>query len=262
MLRSLRIAEKAMQFEQVRIDALANNLANVDAVGFRQVLTRVAESNTAAVGSPGPDGLPSTAQRGPRTVAPDRGWLANRNIEMYHATDVRGGPIRNTGRQTDLAILGEGFFVVQSGDEELYTRAGAFRLDETRRLVTPDGNPVQGTGGPIVAEGSSFAVAADGTVTVDGAVAGRVKLVTFDDPTRLMHRAGSLLAAPDDVQAQPLPAERVELAQGHVEGSNVNAIDTLVDMIAAQRAFEIEAKILSANDEMLEKSVNKLSRIT
>ncbi len=262
MLRSLRTAEKAMQFEQVRIDALANNLANVDATGFRQILTRVAQQNATGVDNSGPDGLPLGPDRQPVQIDAKDSWVPDLGVEMYHATDVRNGPLRSTGRDGDLAILGEGFFVVQAGEEELYTRAGGLQLNETRQLVTPDGNPVLGAGGPITIEGDKFTVDVNGTVVVDGSTAGRLKLVNFSDPTLLEHRGNSLLAAPEEISAEPIPPEQVSISQGQLEGSNVNAIDTLVDMIAAQRSFEIESKIMSANDEMLGKSVNQLARVT
>ena len=84
---------------------------------------------------------------------------------------------------------------------------------------------------------------------------------TKEDPTRLTHLGASLLVPPPDMEAKALDRAEASLAQGHLEGSNVNPIDTLVAMIAAQRAFEVQSKVLQAEDEMLEKSVNNLPRI-
>ena len=99
-------------------------------------------------------------------------------------------------------------------------------------------------------------------MTSDGAVAGRIRLVDFADPTRLEHLGANLLAAPADMPAEAVPAAAIAVAQGHLEGSNVNPIDTLVAMIEAQRAFEVHAKIMSTEDEMLNKAVNNLPRTT
>lgn len=85
-------------------------------------------------------------------------------------------------------------------------------------------------------------------------------MVQFTDPSRLQHAGGSLLKAPPDLPAEQVPAEQVQIVQGQLERSNVNPIDTLVAMIAAQRAFEVEAKILTAGDRTLEHSVNQLGR--
>ena len=117
-----------------------------------------------------------------------------------------------------------------------------------------------GARGPIVLDGTNFAVENDGTVTVDGENLGRLRLVEFENPDRLVHKGGSLLTAPEEAGVRDVPAERIVVAQGHLEGSNVSAVDTLVAMIAAQRAFEVQSKVLSTEDTMLDKSVNTLSR--
>ncbi|MFH2052320.1 MAG: flagellar hook-basal body protein [bacterium] len=252
MIRSLRTAEKAMQMEQVRIDALANNLANVDSTGFRQILTRVKEENEAA----GPGGDLQALKMGREA------WAAQPRLDMGHALDVRPGAIEETGRPTDVAIMGRGFFVIGTEEGERYTRNGSFILNEQRQLTTPEGKLVQGEGGPLTLDGNAFSIEADGTVMVDGNQAGKLRLVDFAEPTRLEHMGANLLTAPEDMQAQPVPAGEATVAQGHIEGSNVNAIDTLVAMIAAQRAFEVQSKVMSTEDEMLNKSVNNLPRIS
>jgi flagellar basal-body rod protein FlgG len=241
-----------MLLEQNRIDALANNLANVDTAGFKQILTRVAES-------PGAGPVPENgepAASGPSTVAP------HPRLQMYHALDSRPGPVKATGRDTDVAIMGPGFFEVQLGEGTAYTRHGSFLLDAEQRLTTPDGLPVLGVRGPIKLAGSEFAIANDGAVMVDGKAVDRLKLVAFDDPSRLEHLGASLVRPPGDMTGRILEPAEVVVAQGHLEGSNVNPIDTLIAMIAAQRAFEVQSKVVSTEDEMLEKSVNTLPRLS
>jgi len=267
VIRSLNTASRAMQLEQVRIDALANNLANASATGFRQVITRLAEP-TAAPGAgranpaaePAPGGATAPARTAAQAAEPR--WRPATRADLTHALDARPGPIKPSGRDTDVAIMGRGFFEVQTPDGPRYTRNGSFGLDAERRLTTPDGKPVAGDGGPLRLEGGEFTIAADGTVTVDGQAVGRLKLVDFADPTRLEHVGDALLKAPADLAPQPVPVDQTVLAQGHVEGSNVNPVDTLVAMIEAQRAFEIQSKVLQAEDELLGKSVNNLPRTT
>ena len=267
MIRSLRTAEKAMQMEQVRIDALANNLANIDSTGFRGILTRVGE-----VGAPSSkpnllDGLvqPQLEQTKPKAlpkpVQGEDNWKPVNPLELYYATDNRAGPITATGRGTDVAILGRGFFAIETEAGERYTRGGSFTINNQKELTTPEGLKVLGTGGPIIISGDNFTMENDGRVMVNGAQVAQFKIIDFADPTKLEHQAGNMLKPGEDMEALPVPTEEIVLAQGHLEHSNVDPIDTLVAMIEAQRAFEIHSKILNSEDEMLSKSVNNLSRV-
>ncbi len=262
MIRSMNTAERAMQLQQTRIDSLANNLANVNTTGFRQILTRVSELGAGSVNNPGPDGMINTdLKKAPRVAGSEDNWVQTNPLVMSHATDVRKGPVSATGRETDVAILSDGFFTVETEAGERYTRAGSFTIDAQKRLVTPEGYPVLGDGGPIKLEGEEFSFDNSGLIMVDGAPAGRFKIVDFEDPTQLEHLGNTLLKAPEGLDPQPVPVEEMVIAQGHIEGSNVNPIDTLVAMISAQRAFEVQQKTLTTEDEMLSKTVNKLPQV-
>lgn len=250
VIRSLGSAEKAMMMEQNRIDALANNLANVDTAGFKQILTRVAEAGP-------PVGLQPEGEAGSQFPQP----LRMPTLQMYHALDNRPGTIQATGRETDVAIMGDGFFEVSTPAGPAYTRHGSFMLNEDHGLTTPDGHPVMGESGPIKMDGGEFTIANDGTIMVDGVLADHLKLVTFDDPSRLEHLGSSLVTPPEGMPPRKLDTAEVVVAQGHLEGSNVNPIDTLIAMIAAQRAFEVQSTVMTTEDEMLEKSVNNLPRV-
>lgn len=248
--------------EQVRIDALANNLANVNTAGFKQILTRVGEpGGTKPVDPNSPDGeIQAQTARRP-TGNTGSNWQSVTRMDLYHAVDIRPGPINATGRDTDVAIMGRGFYEIAGPEGSLYTRDGSFSLNSQRQLTTPGGLLVQGQGGAITLDGDNFSIGNDGTVSVDGKIVSQLKLVGFDDPTQLEHTGDSLLRAPDSIEATPLPAAEIVVAQGHLEGSNVNPIDTLVAMISAQRAFEVQSSVLKSEDEMLSKSVNNLPRV-
>lgn len=255
MLRSLQMAKKAMQIQQSRVDVLANNLANAATTGFRQVLTQVQDPGATGANNPGADGMALPQGLVTTNSAVDR-------LVVGNATDARRGAIMSTGNGTDVALKSRGYFVVQDPEgNELYTRAGNFHLDQSGRLVTPGGDQVQSTGGPIEVGRGTLEILDDGTVTVDGAARGRLRVVDFATPARLVHRGDSLLAAPEDMAAEDVPATEVAALQGHLEGSNVDPVRTLVDMIAAQRAFEVQSKVLQASDENLQKSVNNLSAV-
>jgi len=278
-----------MNLRLTQIDTLANNLANVDATGFKQVLTRVRErgvngpgvqplaeanpagvvnpaglSAAAALAAPAADGggaatgAVATAARGAGAAA----WARSADLEMTATVDNSPGPLRDTGRMTDFAIDGPGYFVIQTPQGDQYTRNGHFNVDAAGRLVTPDGSPVLGSGGPVEIDGNApFAVDRDGSVLVNGSVAGRLQIVDFPDPSRLQHRGDARLSAPSGVTAQPLGPEQVQVVQGQLEGSNVDPVLTLVAMITAQRAFEIESRLMQATDENLDKAVNQLPSV-
>lgn len=246
MIRSLGRAENAMQLEQARIDALANNLANVNSVGFKQVLMRTIQPQAPA----GENG---------RIRVPGSGALNTPTVSQV--VDQRPGSMQSTGRDTDVAIMGRGFFVIQTPDGDRYTRAGSFTVDDQKQLVVPGGGLVMGDSGPIELGNETFAVAADGTITVDGQARGRLKIVDFPDGSNMQHLGANLMNAGVGMEPEDVPTEEITVAQGHVEGSNVSAVETLVAMIQAQRAFEVQSKVLSTEDQMLDKSVNTISRV-
>ena len=250
MLKGLRTAETAMNIQMNRTNVLANNLANVNTTGFKRMLTQVTERSAA----PNDQGL-----GGGQAARAVHGNVRDLILDMRAPIDMTQGGLRETGNSTDVALQGEGLFKVRRNGEEYYTRSGAFTLNDTRELVTMEGDQVLGTGGPITLPQGELLIRNDGTIIVNGAEAGRLSVVKFDDPSRLRHVGTTLFGAPDDMPAQPLGADVVSLAQGVLEQSNVNPIDTMVSMIAAQRAFEMESKVMQTADRTLDQAVNKLS---
>jgi len=246
VLKGLRAAETAMNIQLAKTNVMANNLANVDTDGFKQVLTQVTEQDLSEA-APAP------------TLNTSRGFI-DQILDMRSPVDMTQGPLRETGRPLDVALHGEGLFKVSRDGREYYTRNGSFSLDEDRRLVTSDGAAVHGAGGPIELPEGEAVVRRDGMILVDGAEVDRLTVVDFADNGLLRHVGGAAFDAPSDMPAQPLEADAVEVVQGALEGSNANPIDTMVGMIAAQRAFELESKVLQATDRSLDKAVNELSR--
>lgn len=245
MIRSLGRAENAMQLEQARIDVLANNLANANSVGFKQVLMRTIQPQA------------PVAENG-RIRVPAGG---NLNAPMLRqAVDTRPGPMQSTGRDTDIAIMSRGFFVVKTPDGDRYTRAGSFAVDDQKRLIVPGGGLVLGDSGPIDLGEGNFALSSDGSITVDGQAAGRLRIVDFPDATALQRQGANLFSA-ENMEPVTVPPAEIAVAQGHVEGSNVSPVETLIAMIQAQRAFEVQSKVLTTEDQMLDKSVNTMSRV-
>lgn len=261
MIRSLNTAEQAMTLSQLRIEALANNLANVNSTGFKQILMRVAESGAQENAAAGKEPAAQESSSAQKATSGSDLWSPLQGLEMFHALDTRGGPVRATGRDTDLALMDRGFFVIQTEAGERFTRNGSFLVDAAGQLTTADGKLVLGDGGAIKLDGESFNIQTDGQVIVDGNPMGRLKVVDFEDPSRLENLGGTLLKNPEDMSPQEVPPAEIVMAQGHLEGSNVNPIDTLVAMITAQRAFEMQSQVMTTENEMLGKAVNNLPHI-
>ena len=249
MLKGLRTAETAMNIQMNRTNVLANNLANVNTTGFKKMLTQVTERAAPVDQNLG----------GGPTARPVPGNIRDLILDVRAPIDMTQGGLRETGGSTDVALQGEGLFKVRRDGGEYYTRSGAFTVNETRELVTMAGDQVLGAGGPITLPQGEILIRSDGSILVNGAEAGKLAVVTVDDPSRLRHVGTTLFATPDDMPARPLAAESVNIAQGVLEQSNVNPIDTMVGMIAAQRAFEMEAKVMQAADRTLDQAVNRLS---
>ncbi len=255
MLKGLRSAETAMNIQLTKVNVLANNLANVNTTGFKRVLSEVVERTP-------PDTQPGAS---PGTTPPVPTGLAGRTVrdlilDVRAPIDMTQGPLRQTGEPTHVALRGEGFFKIQRDGREYYTRDGNFTIDARRRLVTQAGDPVLGTGGPIELPDGEIRIDTDGTITVDGAQVGRLAVVTFDDPGLLRHMGGSLMSRPEKMAARPVPEQEVQVEQGMLEESNADPVETMVAMIAAQRAFQLESKVLQNADRILGKAVNDLSR--
>jgi flagellar basal-body rod protein FlgF len=212
-----------------RQDTLAQNLANVNTNGYRADTTAFRAVPIRGAGE------------GTRVFA----------IETMPGVDLSSGPLQNTERELDVALTDGGLLAVQARDGgEAYTRAGALEVDANGMLQTRTGLLVMGDGGPIsVPPDSRLAIARDGTISASpttGAqnvttVVGRLKLVRADE-TQMMKGGDGLLRMRS---GDPLPLdETVGVATGSLEGSNVNAVEAMIGMIAVARQFEMQMKIL------------------
>lgn len=258
MLKSLRTAESGMNIQLTRTNVLANNLANVDATGFKQMLVQVAERQVSADGGKSLPAIESGEAGLPPTPAFDP--VRDVVLDCRAPIDMTQGRLRPTGHSTDVALDGDGLFKVSRDGREYYTRNGSFTLDANRRLTTSTGDPVLGAGGAIEIPEGELLIDPDGVLSVDGAEVGRLAVVAFDDPGVLSHLGEGLMSASAEAKPRKLAAGDYAVRQGMLEGSNVNPIDTLVAMISAQRAFEIESKTIQAADNTLDKSINELGR--
>ncbi|MBB3182875.1 flagellar basal-body rod protein FlgG [Halomonas fontilapidosi] len=254
MIKSLWTAKTGLESQQVKLDVISNNLANVSTNGFKQSRAVFEDLLYQNMRQPGAqnniqDRLPSGMQvgTGVRPVATER-------------LHTQGG-LENTGNSRDMAINGNGFFQVLMPDgSTAYTRDGSFQLNENGQMVTANGYPLE----PAIilpANALSVSIGEDGVVTVtepgssqDNQV-GQITLSTFVNPTGLESMGGNLYAETTSSgprnESMPGMNGAGRLFQGYVETSNVNVVEEMVSMIQTQRAYEINSKAVQTSDEML-----------
>jgi len=250
---SLYSAATGMEAQQLNLNTIANNLANVNTPGFKrskiefQDLLYQKPTRAAGTDSGGGNIVPSGAEvgNGTRVAATSKVFTQ--------------GQLTNTGEKLDLAIQGDGFFEVQRPDGTIaYTRDGSFKLNAQGQVVTTDGLPVL-SGFQSIPAGSEVSVAENGQVTVtssSGSTSFRLTLTRFANPTGLRSLGGNLYeetaASGTPEVGQPSENSYGSIMQGYIEGSNVNIVEEMVALIIAQRAYEINSKSIQTSDEMLQ----------
>jgi flagellar basal-body rod protein FlgG len=228
-----------------RMDVISNNLANVNTPGYKK--DRMSFEGLLA-GDENPPAVPQN-----KTADP---ILQKENIFIDYAS----GPTSQSGNPLDLALDGDGFFAVTTPEGTAYTRQGNFRTSADGTLVTVDGYPVQGTGGASISiKGSRVEIDAKGVVAVDGTQVGSISLVDFEKPYALT-KVGNALFVPADPQT-PSQAGKGQILQGYLEGSNVESISEMVQLIETNRYFEACSKVIKGFDDMAIKAVNDLGRV-
>jgi len=228
-----------------RLDVISNNLANVNTVGFKKDKMTF-------------EGLLASATNPPKVPQSTTADPILQKENIY--VDYASGPVNQSGNPLDLAIDGDGFFAVTTPEGAAYTRQGNFRLAADGTLVTTDGYPVMGQqGGAIRFQGSRVEIGVDGEILVDGTSTGKISLVDFQKPYSLT-KIGSTLFLPTDPQAVPQPGKS-QIRQGHIEGSNVESISEMVQMIETNRYFEACSKVIKGFDDITAKAANELGKI-
>jgi flagellar basal body rod protein FlgG len=175
-------------------------------------------------------------------------------------TDLQQGSFRETGRPLDLSLSGPGFLVVGTGAGERLTRGGSLRLDPQGRLTDAHGDPLLGRDGPIVVQGGVVEVQGDGTVRVDGAEAGRLRVESVDDPGLLRKEGRGRFIPGGPTRPLPDPGS-TRIRQGAVEEANVDAVLAMVDLVAIQRAYAANMDALKAMDGVLGTITNEVGKV-
>jgi flagellar basal-body rod protein FlgG len=258
MFRSLYIAASGMSAQETKLDTIANNLANSSTHGFKRQQAEFEDLMYQSLKTParsqdggmGPTGV--QIGLGTRVVATARSFSQ--------------GSIEQTGNQLDIAIEGNGMLTVTQPDGNIaYTRAGNLKLDADGRLVTSAGLPVEPSI-TVPADITEITIGQDGSVSAvrpgdpEPTALGQLQIATFANPGGLTAAGHNLyLASAASGEASigaPGSEGKGSILQGALEGSNVEVVTEMVDMIRAQRAYEINSKVISAADEMLRNATN------
>jgi len=229
---------ESMIAQERRLDQTANNLANADTVGYKKDKVTFWE-------------MLFTASSGHERVG--------KAVKL--STDHSQGTAEQTGNPLDLYITGDGYFRVQTANGVRYTRAGNFTLNRDGQMVTPDGDPVLGQGGPVILTGNDIQIRRDGVIFMDGQEVNRLGLARFDNPADL-EKEGRNLFRPTADTVQERPADQATIQQGFRESSNVNTVVEMTEMIDLQRAFETQQKMIVTMDEIDGQAVRKVGSLT
>lgn len=260
MMTALYSAATGMNAQQTNMDVISNNLANVDTNGFKKsradfqdlmYQTKIAPGSSTGENNNNPTGL--QIGTGVKTVGTKKLFSQ--------------GNFKDTSNPLDVAIEGDGFFQIIKPDGTMaYTRNGSFNLDEQGRMVTAEGFYLE-PAIAVPAEAQNLSIAKDGRVTGDinnqTQTFGRITLANFVNPNGLMNIGNNLyqtsVASGQAIVNNPGTASTGTLLQSYLETSNVKIVNEMVDMIAAQRAYEINTKTINTADNMLQ-AANNLKR--
>jgi flagellar basal-body rod protein FlgG len=259
MLRALYSSAAGMQSQQTNLDVIANNLANVSTTGFKKNKAEFQDLLYSTARAAGADA-------GGGNTVPTGVQIGHGSRLVSTSKVFTGGELTQTGERLDVAIQGDGFFEVQLPDgSRAYTRDGAFKTAADGRVTTSDGLVLQGGWQPIPAGTTNISIASTGEVTTTGANGSqsfRIQLVRFTNPSGLDSMGRNLyretLASGTAEAGNPGESGFGDLQQGFLEMSNVKVVEEMVNLIVAQRAYEVNSKAVQAADEMMQLSNNLL----
>ncbi|HEQ72214.1 MAG TPA: flagellar hook-basal body protein [Spirochaetia bacterium] len=282
MLRGMYTGASGMIAQMHRMDAVANNLANVDLDGYKRDTAVFKAFPEMLLRRQNDEGV-YTFPCGSVDTMPIVGRLGT-GVELNEVfTSFEQGAMKPTGNEFDMALENKGFFAVQTGDGERYTRNGSFLLNPEGYLVTKSGDYVMGEEDPIQLQKYNFMIDADGVIWRDASVAGdaarlvnmnevtwenmerydRLRLVDFAEERYLAKQGNSYWQETrESGPATIIPDNlRPKVRTGYLEASNVNPILEMVQMIDVNRAYEANQKVIQSHDALAGKLINEVARV-
>ena len=221
------------------LDTIANNLANTSTAGFR------AEHNVFSS---------VLASKGGLNQSPLNQAVNDYGIMSGTTLDQAQGALQKTGNELDAGIEGPGYFVVQTANGPMYTRNGAFQVSSRGQLVTAHGDAVMGDKGVITMLPGVVSISANGTISSDGALSGKLKVVEFPAGMQLASVGDNYYSAPANTA---VAATNSNVRQGMLESSNVNPIEGMVELVTAQRSAEMMQRALSMFNSEIDKTATQ-----
>lgn len=256
MIDALYISATGLRSQQEQIDVISNNVANMQTPGFKRARVNFVE-------------MASPPQQGDEASASQRALHGQGARVLSTTTSFEAGGMKQTHGATDIAISGAGFFELEDADGTLsYTRAGQFKIDGEGYFTSADGKhlarapqiPTDATDLQVSARGEVSVVLPD---TAGRSVLGSIEIVSFASPEGLEQIGDNAFRATeksgDAISAMPGEGNAGKLAQGYLESANVDMIDEMSSLVLAQRAYQLNARVLQASDQILE-TINNLRR--
>ena len=252
MIRALYTAASGMNAQQANIDNVAHNLANVNTTGFKKSRVEFEDLVYQQLRTPGT----ATSQETEAPIGLEAG-LGSRPVAT--ARNFGAGSLRATNSPLDLAIEGSGFFEIETPGGTRFTRAGNFKVQSDGLLTTMEDMPVAGVDGEIRLPVGPVMVTSDGTIRVGQTIAGKVKVVRFDNEDGLVRESGTRFHAPDGVDATEV--EEARIFTRSLELSNVSVVERVAVLTETSRAFEALQKGISVlMNEIDGRAINELGR--
>lgn len=260
MIRGLYAAAAGMLANFTRQETVANNLANVNTPGFKADLLTLREGPELAEVRrlQGLYDVPYRTNNAPAQL----GLVGTGSLTDPVATDQSQGDVRETGNGLDLALVGPGYFEMQSPDgTTFYTRDGQFSRDGVGRLVDARGNFVMGDNGVIRVAQGAVTINPDGAVYSDGEQVDILRVMRFPQDTALKKLGDNAFVAADPAVRPTFVDSTTLVQQGSLEGSNVDPNKAVVEMMSAMRSYEAAQRMVQLNDSVLDRAVNDLGRV-
>jgi flagellar basal-body rod protein FlgF len=257
MLRGIYSAANAMRYRAHEVEVTANNIANVTTDGFKR--DRI---SLRSFGEMLASRISDQVGQSPAPVPLGNGTFGGCVAEAPYI-DYSQGPPRVTSNPLDLYLGGPGFFAVQTDNGVRYTRSGSFSLNETGEIVDAAGNLLLGDGGaPIqLTSPSPIIINSRGEISQDAVPVARIRIVEFPDLTAIEKEGYTLFRQIDPNAPPPAAATATTVEQGTIEGSNVDPIESLIQLIVSQRAYEAAAKAVDMFNQSMTHVSGEMGRI-
>lgn len=253
MVRGLYTSALGMTTQMNKLDIISNNIANVNTAGYKadgvitqsfsEELVKLMDSSEGKVSYKNSQSVGKMSQ----------GLFVDK---IY--TDFKNGSLKKTDASLDLAISGDGFFTVTDplrGEDERFTRDGSFTISKDGYLITKDGCYVKGQNGNIRVPEGTIDISENGNIIVNSEIIDTLKMVSFEDNTKLRKQGAGLYSAISEDETIPFKGT---VEQGFIETSNVNSVKEMVEMISVSRLYEANQKMITTHDQTLSKAVNEL----